>query len=286
MLCGIDAGADQVIALELCCGRLISDGDVRSNNRVCLIEETYAREQYGRSNVVGKTLRLTWEGGEEDFTIVGIATAGSTLLQNVVEYIPSMVFIPYTTYQECSGCEELTQVAVKMNKGIDSTVLGQNISRALARQGESNGTPHIENLAAQKGRLESLLQMVLWILTIISGVSLVVSGMGVMTIMLVSVQERVKEIGIKKAVGATDRRILGEFILESGLLAALGGIIGLILGGAVSCVGVYVVTGIWQLPLTAFAGIWIFTVMIGALGGIFPAIRASKLPPVDALCQE
>ncbi len=286
MLCGIDAGADQVISLELRFGRLISDGDVRSYGRVCLVEETYAREHYGRTNVVGETLRLMQESGAEEYTIIGVATAGSTLIQNVIEYIPSMVFIPYTTFQECTGSKELTQVAVRMEKGADGTALGDSIARALERQGDSTGTPRIENLAAQKGRLESLLQMVLWILGVISGVSLLVSGIGVMTIMLVSVQERVREIGVKKAVGATDRRILWEFLLESGMLAALGGFIGLLLGGAASCIGVYAVTGAWHLPLGTFAAIWLFTVFIGVLGGIFPALRASKLPPVDALCRE
>jgi len=286
MLCGIDAGADQVISLELRFGRLISNGDVRSFGRVCLVEETYALKHYGRTNVVGETLRLIQETGAEEYTIIGVATAGSTLIQNVIEYIPSMVFIPYTTFQECTGSKELTQVAVRMEKGEDGAVLSNSITRALERQDDNTGTPRIENLAAQKGRLESLLQMVLWILGVISGVSLLVSGIGVMTIMLVSVQERVREIGVKKAVGATDRRILWEFLLESGMLAALGGFIGLLLGGAASCIGVYAVTGNWYFPLGTFAAIWLFTVLIGVLGGIFPALRASKLPPVDALCRE
>lgn len=286
MLCGIDAGADQAIALELLHGRLISDGDVRAHERVCLVEETYAKKHFGRSNVVGRKVLLTVRGKSDEYTVVGVATAGSSLLQGMMDYVPSMVFIPYTTWQDISYRPELSQIAVRIDEDADDDALRDTILKVLSRQGSGVEEWHVENLAAQKDRMETLLQVVLWILTIISGVSLVVSGLGIMTIMLVSVQERVREIGIKKAVGAGNSRILWEFMLESGLLAAIGGGIGLLVGGAVSCIGVYAFTGMITIPWAAFGGVWLFTLIIGILGGIAPAMRAAKMPPVEALCSE
>ena len=286
MLCGIDAGADQAIALEMIFGRLINSGDVRSHERVCLVEETYAKAQFGRSNVVGRSVLLTVGGRTDDYRIVGVVTAGSSLLQGMMDYIPSMVFIPYTTWQDVCYQQKLSQIAVRLQEGADDSTLRHTILSVLERQGDGRETWHVENLAAQKDRMETLLQVILWVLTIISGVSLVVSGLGIMTIMLVSVQERVREIGIKKAVGAGNRRILWEFMLESGLLAAIGGGIGLLIGGAASCVGVYLFTGMITVPIGVFFGVWLFTVVIGVLSGIAPAMRAAKMPPVDALCSE
>ncbi|MBE6792636.1 MAG: FtsX-like permease family protein [Ruminococcaceae bacterium] len=286
MLCGIDAGADQAVSLELLYGRLISDGDVRAHDRVCLIEETYAKTHFGRTNVIGRTVLLTMGGKSDEYTVIGVATAGSSLLQGMMDYIPTMVFVPYTTWQDICYRQELSQIAVRVQEGTDDDALRDTILKVLSRQGSGNEKWRVENLAAQKDRMETLLQVVLWILTIISGVSLVVSGLGIMTIMLVSVQERVREIGIKKAVGAGNSRILWEFMLESGLLAAIGGGIGLLVGGAISCVGVYVFTGMITIPWSAFFGVWLFTVVIGVLGGIAPAIRAAKMPPVEALCSE
>lgn len=282
MLCGIDAGADQVISLEPCRGRMITSGEVRGCERVCLIEENYAAARFGQTNAVGKQIRLITGSGEEIYTIVGVATAGSALLKNVTAYMPSMVFIPYTTFQENCGSREIHQIAVRLEEGVDSQKLEIPISRVVRRL-NAEGEPHVENLAAQKERLDFLLKIVLGILTFISGVSLLVSGIGISTVMLNAVRERTREIGIKKAVGASNGRILCEFLTESAVLACLGGGIGLIFGGGLACIGCALVTGYVSLPLRSFLWIFLCTAGVGGISGIVPALRAAHMPPVEAL---
>lgn len=285
MLCGIDAGADQVISLEACSGRLIDQGEVCAGERVCLIEEKYAAEQFGKQNAVGKRIRLITGGGEESYTIIGVATAGSALLKNVTAYMPTMVFIPYTTYQESSGLREISQIAVRTADGVDSSRLEQPLLSVVRRLNAGN-EPQVENLAAQKERLELLLRIVMAILGFISGVSLLVSGLGISTVMLNAVRERTREIGIKKAIGASNGRILREFLAESALLACVGGGVGLVFGGGIACIGSYLVTGYASLPLSEFLRILLCTAAVGCLSGIVPALRAAHMPPVEALRSE
>lgn len=285
MLCGIDAGADQVISLEPCRGRLISAGEVRRYARVCLIEENFAAARFGEKNPVGKQIRLITGGGEESYTVVGVATAGSALLKNITAYMPTMVFIPYTTFQESCGSQQINQIAVRTEDGADDGSLAASLSRVVRRLNVGL-EPQVENLAAQKERLELLLQIILGILTFISGISLLVSGIGISTVMLNAVRERTREIGIKKAVGASNGRILCEFLGESALLACLGGLIGLLIGGGFACIGSYLVTGYFGMPLGAFLQIFLCTAAVGGLSGLAPALRAARMPPVAALRSE
>ncbi len=285
MLCGIDAGADQVISLEPCRGRLISAGEVRGYARVCLIEENFAAARFGGKNPIGKQIRLITGGGEESYTVVGVATAGSALLKNITAYMPTMVFVPYTTFQESCGSQQINQIAVRTEDGTDDGSLAAALSRVVRRLNVGL-EPQVENLAAQKERLELLLRIILGILTFISGISLLVSGIGISTVMLNAVRERTREIGIKKAVGASNGRILCEFLGESALLACLGGMIGLLFGGGFACIGSYLVTGYFGMPLGAFLRIFLCTAAVGGLSGLAPALRAARMPPVAALRSE
>lgn len=202
LICGIDSGARQVISLRLRHGRLITTGDVRSSARVCMLDETVAQAAFGRSNIVGKTIELAVGGSTEAFTIVGVTETGSSLLQNIVEFIPGMVYIPYTTLQDLTGRDNLNQIAVRVSEQENVELAETRIVQALERSSGQSGY-RTDNLAVQKERLGSLMDIVTLILTAISGISLLVSGLGIMTIMLVSVTERTREIGIKKATGAS-----------------------------------------------------------------------------------
>ena len=282
-LCGIDAGADQVIALETAHGRMLNRGDIGCMSHVCVVDQSVARELYGRENITGKTLKLSIGGIEETFTVVGVAKTGSSLLQNLVEYIPGLVYVPYTTLQGLCGRDTFDQIAVRVTAEADAQQAEQTLVAALERSTGMTDSFETENLAAQRERLDTLLRIVSIILTAISGISLLVSGMGIMTIMLVSVSERVREIGVKKAIGASRGRIMAEFLAESVMLSLLGAVCGMVLGlaaglGGAAWFGIHL-----AFPWKALGGILLFSLLLGAAFGAYPAWKAASLPPVEAL---
>lgn len=279
---GIDAGADQVIALETAHGRLFHQGDVRAAAMVCVVDEAVAKEAYGRQNVVGKTLTLTVGEGTLELTVIGVAKAGSSLLESVSGYLPGLVYLPYTTLQSLSGKDTFDQIAVKVGEESETDAVRHRVVTALQRQSGTTGYT-AENLATQRQRLSNLMDIVSWILTAVSAVSLVVAGMGMLTSMLTAVNERVREIGIKQALGAGRGRILAEFLTESLLLAAIGGAVGVGLGAAVGAVGLRLVGVQAALPVGRFWLVWGCTVVLGGLFGWYPAKKAASLRPVEAL---
>lgn len=286
MICGIDAGAKQVISLKLEHGRLISKGDVQASLPVCVVDESVAKEAYGRENIVGKSIQLLLGETEETFEIVGVTATGSSLLQNVTEFIPGMVYIPYTTMQNLTGRSTFDQIAVRVDDGADINRAETAIIETLERGSGQQDFYRTDNLAMQKERLSSLMDIVTWILTAISGISLLVSGLGIMTIMLVSVNERTREIGIKKAIGASSGRILGEFMAEAIILSLLGSVVGILLGGGLSWIGMAAFGASFRLPLESILGLIGFSVTTGGLFGVYPAIKAARLRPVEALRRE
>ncbi len=281
MLCGIDSGEVQAIGLSRRGGRLLSPTDVRAFSRVCVVDAAVAKAIFGSEDVLGKTLSLPLGGVEETFTVVGVTEAGSMLLQNVAQYIPGMVYLPYTTMQELTGRQDFDQFAVRLGDGVDEQREAALIEKELSRVGGSGGY-RAENLSAQKERLTGILDIVTAVLTAISAISLLVAGLSIMTIMTVSVGERTREIGIKKALGATDRRIRREFLAEALLLSLGGGVAGVIIGGGAGLLGVRA-AGVQVTAPLSMVWLVVFAAVIGVVFGVVPAMKAARLDPVEAL---
>ncbi len=281
VLCGIDSGETQAIGLTKCYGRMLSATDVASCARVCVVDRAVAHTLYARSNIVGATVTLPVGGVEETFTVVGVTEAGSALLQNVAQLIPGMVYMPYTTMQQLNGRSDFDQFAVRLVDGADEETEAGHIEQVLARIGGENSYT-AENLAAQRDKLAGVMDVVTTILTAISAISLLVSGLSIMTVMTVSVGERTREIGIKKALGATNGRILREFLTEALLLSLGGGMIGVAIGAGLGAIGLSLFglsVSVWQTML------WLvgFAAAVGVVFGVYPALKAARLDPVEAL---
>lgn len=283
MACGIDAGARQVISLQELHGRLLSAGDISGNAAVCVVDEAVAQAAYGRDNIVGKTLSVRFGDREQSLQIVGVSKTGSSVLQNVAGYMPPMVYLPYTTMQMLTGDMYFEQIAVRVCEQDGMETARERLGRLLARTATHDATFVLENLAAQRDKLNGLMDIVSLVLQIISAVSLLVAGVSIMTIMLVSVHERTVEIGIKKAIGATAGGIMLEFMTEAVLLTLAGSVCGV--GLAILAAGVGSILSGVRIAVSAVTvlGVTAFSVLLGAVFGVYPAKKAAALPPVEAL---
>lgn len=284
--CGIDSGADQVISLQLLHGRMLSSQDVAAQTSVCVVDEALAKEAFGRTNVVGQNLTLYYEDGMLETTVVGVSATGSSLLQNVTSLIPYMVYVPYTTQQSVTGVYSFDQIAVRLREGQEATVAEAAILRALERTGEEYGDLNTEDLATQRARLDSMANILSLILTAIGGVSLLVSGFGILTVMLSSVNERTREIGIKKAIGATRVRIMAEFLAGAFLMSFCGALVGFLVGCGVIGVGCMLFGLSPVFPIIRLLAVFALTLVLGTAFGAYPAYQAASLRPVEALRYE
>ena len=213
---GIDHDAPKIVSMKLLHGRYINKSDVASNASVCIIDGKYAQKIYKRTNIVGKTMRISMNGHQELFKVIGVVETGGTIMQSLIgSYVPCFVYIPYTTLKSYTGKSNFDQIAVKLKPDRDPNLAAKEIKSSLSAVVGSSDNIRVENLVAQREQLDKILEIVTLVLSIIAGISLVVAGLSIMTVMMVSVSERTREIGIKKSIGASRCKIMMEFLTES-----------------------------------------------------------------------
>ena len=287
VLWGIDCNAGNIVSLQAIYGRLFTRHDVSAGENVCLIDESLAKKAYSRANIVGKTIKIACGGTVQEFTVVGVIKTGTGLLENAIgDYVPTFVYIPYTTMQTMNQRNDFDEIAVKLKPKAEADGIGSMI---LTRLNGEKGTIDAfvsNNLSKQRDGLMQIMGIVTLILSAVGAVSLVVASLSIMTTMLVSVTERTKEIGIKKALGATRFAIMSEFLIEALLLSLIGSAVGIATGMGIS----WVFATHFLASLTLRADIMLiasaFAILSGTIFSIYPAYQASCLKPVDALRQE
>ena len=278
---GVDKSADKLISLRAKHGRLITNSDSAALSKVCVIDEQFAEEVYGRSNVVGKKLRMFLGGKYHEFLIIGVAQSGLSSLQGMLSNImPSFMYIPITTMQHLCGRTTYDKIAVKVS-GDDFSP--RAVTGALDRKNGHVDGYICNNLLSQKSQLDDIMSIVTTALSMTAGISIVVSGISVMTAMMMSVSERTREIGIKKAIGARKRDILGEFLAESVLLTLLGSAAGIVAGLAVSFAGCVILGVPFSVNVASLVISAVVTALLGAVFGAYPAAKAARLNPAEAL---
>lgn len=283
-LWGVNSDASKVIRLELLHGRLINENDVSSCANVCVIDSALALNNYKRENIVGKNIRILVGSTYETFEVVGIAKSGGNVLQSLVgNYIPNFVYIPYTTMQTYDYSMKIENLAVKFFTNTDLDKSANNLISTLESKNSVTDAYKFENLSQQKDTLNNMLDIITSVLTAIGFVSIIVAGISIMTVMMVAVSERTREIGIKKAIGAGKLQIMLEFITESLIISLIGSMLGGLLGQIVACVGAYLVGSSVGFDFSIVIACVIGALIISAVFGIYPAYTAAKMKPVDAL---
>ncbi len=287
VLWGVDSGSSQVISLTPKYGRMINQADIASAANVCVVDSNVAQLFYKRDNIVGKQVEALIGGSYVTLEIVGVATSGGNILQTMLgEVIPSFAYIPYTTLQRYKGEDSFEQIAVTLKDQENIDAAAEQISAIINRSHNISRGFKTENISKQKDSLNNMLGIVTLILSAIAAISLVVAGLGIMTVMIVSVNERTREIGIKKSIGATRGIILMEFLIEAFIISLIGGLIGLGTGLAFVWAGCMITSMPMHLNFTQLAASVALSVGIGVVFGVYPATVAAKLKPVDALRTE
>ena len=286
ILWGIDYGTDQIIDLDIVKGKRFSQKDVINKEKVCLIDESTAESLFVNEKlVINKEIEIFIGGSSEKFKVKGIVHSESSLLSaSVGELIPTIIYIPYSTLQELSGIKTISQIAVNVNADYNIDNVGSRIVNLLNNK-KGQGIIY-QNLTKQRESLNKTLNMVSIVFTFIGGISLIVSLIGNMTIMSFSINERTKEIGIKKALGATKGDIIKEIISESIIISLIGSIIGIVSSFCIVTVCKIFFDLNFVISLTFVVFIVLLLIIAGAIFGLYPAILASNLNPVDALRSE
>lgn len=283
---GTDEYVKDVVAMELLYGRLITKSDVASKAQVCIVDEKLAKAYYGRSNIVGKKLKASFSTGYQEFEIIGVTRSGGDITQAVLnEYAPSFLYAPYTSLRTMTPTRNFDQVALKAEDTTKSFDEGERLVHELTLNSNEDISEAytIENMSKYQEKLNNILEIVTIILSAIAGISVVVAGLGIMTVMLVSVNERTKEIGIKKAIGASRHNILIEFLVEAFAISLLGSTVGVILGVLITVVGCLLFGTPIAINWSTISLVVLFAITTGIVFGVYPAHLASNLSPVDAL---
>ena len=268
-----------IMNLSISDGRLLSNIDLNNYSKVCLIGSDLAEtlfENTKTKDIVGQSLKI--EG--DNYTVVGVLTSAGSSMGNNVD---TTLIIPFTTAKYLKGDTSISNVYVKVadENYIDqtTTLIENYISNTLSISTDYFSVSSQNNMLDTMSSISDTLSL---LLGGIAGISLVVGGIGVMNVMLVSVTERTKEIGIRKALGAKRGDILVQFLVESLMLCILGGAIGVALGLGI---GKVLQTFGFNFQATSTVVVISFasSAIIGVTFGIFPAYKASKLNPIEAL---
>ena len=268
-----------IMNLTISDGRLLSSVDLNNYSKICLIGSDLAESLFENTktkDIVGQSIKI--EG--DKYTVVGVLTrAGSSMGNNV----DTTLIIPFTTAKYLKGDTSISNLYVKVadeNYIEQTTTLIKNyISSSLSISEDYFSVSSQDSMLDTMSSISDTLSL---LLGGIAGISLIVGGIGVMNVMLVSVTERTKEIGIRKALGAKRKDILVQFLVESLMLCILGGTIGVALGLGI---GKILQTFGFNFVATSTVVVIAFSssALIGVAFGIFPAYKASKLNPIEAL---
>jgi putative ABC transport system permease protein len=282
-LVGVTDGYQAIRRLLIVRGRYFDESDMEMRSKVCLITTQLAERIFGQENPIGRPIRM----GELTFTVIGVfrervETFGLSDIQK------NSVLIPFTLMKYYTGMEVVRLLDVQADRAENVTSVQRQLALLLLSRHPAEAEYNVQTLTAILGVARTISLALTIVLVIIAAIALLVSGIGIMNIMLVTVTERTREIGIRKAIGAAQREILYQFLVESFLISGGGAVIGILLGIAVPVVAQSFLPGNLRVPVSGLSVVIAFVVSCstGLFFGYLPANQAASLQPVESLRYE
>lgn len=281
MVIGTDEAFIKVININVDNGSFITKDDVDASRRVCTIGHTIKSELFGIKNPLGEIVKI----GGSGFRIIGIMERKGAFMGT--DDLDDMVYIPVSSAERVFNTDRLFGIRAKARSAVMVDEAKNQIASILKKRHNNKEDFTILTQSSLLSSLTSILKTLSAVLAGIAAISLVVGGIGIMNIMLVSVRERTREVGIRKAVGATKKDILLQFLIESMMLSLIGGTIGILLayaGGFALSKFVPQMTPVMELWNIALATL--FSACVGIFFGVYPAYRAANQEIIEALRHE
>jgi putative ABC transport system permease protein len=282
-LIGVTDGYQQIRKLIILRGRYFDFADMESRSKVCLITKDLADRVFGVENPVSRQLRM----GELTFTVIGVfreraETFGLSELQK------ESVIIPFSLMKYYTGTDVLSTLQLQTGGADKVATVEKQVSRLLKSRHPAQAEYNVQTLTAILGAAKTISLALRIVLIVIAFIALLISGIGIMNIMLVTVTERTREIGVRKAIGAAQKEIMWQFLIEAFLISGGGAVIGILIGVGIPVIVQQLLPGNLRVPISGMSVVLAFLVSCstGLFFGWLPAKQAAALEPIESLRYE
>lgn len=286
---GLSDPDNHLLSIELLYGEFINHNDISKGLPVCIIDKDTAINYFGKENAVGEKLTAYINDYKIDMTVIGISGKSDGILSEVINgFIPEIIYTSSNLIQYLCDTTAISQISVTLNEMNDKNINNGIVEiKNILSSTHSSEKMSIENLTENKNSIIKIISMIKLLLTAIAGISVVVACIGITNIMFISVTERKREIGIKKAIGATNIQIGAEFIIEGISIAVIGCIIGIITTLIFLYLSNIFLPG-FELNLSIKTVILaiVISILLGSVFSLIPSIKAAKQTPVKCLKNE
>ena len=291
---GVNAGFKDVNNIKMLNGRFISDKDVKGVKKTAVVSDKLINNIFKGKDPIGKEIKVYIDDDIETYVVAGVYKyeppsflegGGSTAKEKDIQ---TNLFIPITTAKADQKNKNYSYFMIKPNSAADQDKLVKDIKRYTDKLYKNNKNWELEvaNLKNEAESITSVLGMISMGISVIAAIALLVGGIGVMNIMLVSVTERTREIGTRKALGAKSSHIKMQFITESVIICSIGGTIGIVLGIGMGIIACLVLKSPISISIPTILISFTFSMAIGVFFGYYPAKKAASLDPIEALRYE
>ena len=282
-LIGVTEGYQEIRRLLILRGRYFDSADMERRDKVCLITKQLAARLFGQENPLGRSVRM----GELTFTVIGVFVERAETF-GLSDIQAESVIIPFGLIKYYTGVDVLRVLDAQADSAEDVPSVQRQVAQILKSRHPADAEYDVQTLTAILDAARKISLALTIVLVVIAFIALLISGIGIMNIMLVTVKERTREIGIRKAIGAARREILYQFLIEAFLISGGGAVIGILIGLAIPVMAQIFLPGNLRVPVSGTSVVLAFVVSCstGLFFGYLPADQAARMEPIESLRYE